>query len=186
MSHSAARGERLWIIGPTGSGKSLLLQAIAGVQPLAAGQITLDGVEIAGMAPEQRAVGWLPQEAMLFPNMNARENAAFGGAPPAEAASQWEALVTALEMGPLLERRPQALSGGEQQRVALARALWRQPRILLLDEPLAALGTAWRPRLEGLVAAVRQQGAVVVETAHGVPAGMAGAVIGLSNGRTAP
>lgn len=135
------------------------------------------------MAPEQRAVGWLPQEAMLFPNMDARQNAAFGGAAAEERDDQWEALVTALDIGPLLDRRPRALSGGEQQRVALARALWRRPRILLLDEPLAALGTAWRPRIEMLVAAARQEGTVVVETAHGVAAGIDGAALRLDNGR---
>lgn len=152
--------------------------------PLAAGRILLNGSDIGSAAPETRSVGWLPQEALLFPHLDGRQNILFGGPPARGNEAWWEALITAFEIEPLLGRQLPHLSGGEQQRLALARALWRQPRILLLDEPLAALGTAWRARVDALVRRARNGGAVVVETAHFVPPGLDGAVLVLDRGRT--
>lgn len=178
-------GERLFLTGPTGSGKSLLLRIIAGVAAPRAGRITLNGADLGAMAPEGRQTGWLPQETMLFPHLDGRQNIEFGarGAPPPAGPSLWPALITELEIEPLLARRPEGLSGGEQQRLALARALWRQPRILLLDEPLSALGPEWRPRLETLLAMVRRGDEVVIEAAHQAPADACGSRIQLQAGK---
>ncbi|MGH9489342.1 MAG: ATP-binding cassette domain-containing protein, partial [Terriglobales bacterium] len=123
-------GERLFLTGPTGSGKSLLLRIIAGVAAPRGGRITLDGADLGAMAPEGRQTGWLPQETMLFPHLDGRQNIEFGasGAPPPARPGLWPTLIAQLEIEPLLARRPEGLSGGEQQRLALARALWRQPR----------------------------------------------------------
>ncbi len=154
-------------MGPTGSGKSLLLALIAGVASQLAGRLAWDGADLSALPPEARGCGWAPQDALLLPHLDGRGNVAFG-APPHEPMSgpAWDALVAGLEIGPLLPRAPLDLSGGERQRLALARALWRRPRLLLLDEPLSALGPEWRGRLDGLLAAERRRGVVVVEAAH--------------------
>jgi molybdate transport system ATP-binding protein len=130
------------VMGPSGSGKTSLLEAVAGLRRGTRGRIVLDGDVVldsaAGIArpPEARRVGYVPQDAGLFPHLSAGENVRFG--PRADAAAVASAVAT-LEIGGLLGRYPASLSGGEKQRVALARALATRPRLLLLDEPLAAL-----------------------------------------------
>jgi molybdate transport system ATP-binding protein len=144
----AGIGETVAILGPNGAGKTTLLRVLAGLAALDRGQIVLDGTVLDDsgrtfVPPERRPVGVVFQDYLLFPHLSALDNVAFGprsrGATRARAraaAAQW------LETVGLADRageRPRALSGGQAQRVALARALATEPRLLLLDEPLAAL-----------------------------------------------
>jgi molybdate transport system ATP-binding protein len=149
----AVGDETVAILGPNGAGKSTLLRAIAGLQPIDAGRIAIDGrVVDDGQAtfvpPQDRSVGVVFQDYLLFPFLSARDNVAFGlrahkvkRHEAARRADQW------LERMGLSDRataRPAELSGGQAQRVALARALVNEPRVLLLDEPLAALDAGAR------------------------------------------
>ncbi|HWA50381.1 MAG TPA: molybdenum ABC transporter ATP-binding protein [Dongiaceae bacterium] len=135
------------MFGPSGAGKSALLSAVAGLQRPDQGIITLDddtlfdsarGIDVAA---EDRRIGFVFQEARLFPHMSVRSNLDYGRKRRRDAAAHtnFDDIVALLGIGALLERRPGALSGGEKQRVAIGRALLSNPRLLLLDEPLAAL-----------------------------------------------
>jgi molybdate transport system ATP-binding protein len=135
------------ILGPSGAGKTTLLETIAGLRPPARGRVAVDGVRLLdtgariALAPEERRVGYVPQDAGLFPHLTALQNVRFG------ARGAVDEVIDALELRSFLERHPAQLSGGERQRVALARALATRPRVLLLDEPLAALDVTLRERL---------------------------------------
>ena len=143
------------LFGPSGAGKSLTLQAIAGTVPPDAGRILLDGQPLYDsskrhhLPPQQRHVGYVPQHYALFPHLSVAENIAFGlGGVPQRVRTQRVAELLALFGMPGFEPRlPRQLSGGQQQRVALARALAVQPRLLLLDEPFAALDDMLRETL---------------------------------------
>jgi molybdate transport system ATP-binding protein len=146
----AFRGDRPGVtalFGPSGAGKSSIVQAIAGLLRPDAGRIVVDGETLfdstAGrnVAARHRRIGYVFQDARLFPHLSVRSNLLFGArrrhrTHPTE---PFEAIVALLGIGALLDRRPRDLSGGERQRVALGRALLSDPRLLLLDEPLAAL-----------------------------------------------
>jgi len=140
------------VLGPSGSGKTSLLEAIAGLRPKATGRVVIhDDVVMdtrAGvfLPPERRRIGYVPQDACLFPHLDVRNNVRFGMGTGGRAGLFDEA-VSILEIEPLLDRFPATLSGGERQRVALARAIATQPRLLLLDEPLAAVD----PELKGKI-----------------------------------
>jgi molybdate transport system ATP-binding protein len=156
-----AAGETLALVGPNGAGKSSCVQAMAGLLPLAVGELRLGDdlldAPAAGrfVVPEQRHVGYLPQEPMLFPHRSVRDNVAFGlrarGVAAAEARSKAEAWLARVGLGEHGDRKPRQLSGGEAQRVALARALATEPRYLLLDEPLAAVDASARLQLRQLL-----------------------------------
>lgn len=143
ISFEVTSGEYFVILGPTGAGKTLLLETIAGMYPVDSGEIWFDDTDITRLPPERRRFGFVYQDYALFPHLNVKENIAFGlkvNRTPAPAARQVIAeMADLLGISHLMERFPQTLSGGEQQRVALARALVMRPRVLLLDEPLAAL-----------------------------------------------
>jgi len=140
---------RVAVFGPSGGGKSTLVRTMAGVDRRASGRVVVNGRvwmdTEAGIClpPWERGVGWVPQDHLLFPHLNVRENLAYGGAEPAEV----EEVAWRLFVDHLLERRPRRLSGGEQQRVALGRALLRRPDVLLLDEPFSALDRPLRGRV---------------------------------------
>jgi molybdate transport system ATP-binding protein len=149
---AAREDEVVAVLGPNGAGKTSLLRALAGLLPLAQGRITLDATVLEDprekifVPPEQRPVGMVFQDYLLFPHLNVLENVAFGlrsrGAPAATSrARDW---LERVGLVGLADVRPAALSGGQAQRVALARALATDPRLLLLDEPLSALDVTTR------------------------------------------
>jgi molybdate transport system ATP-binding protein len=147
-------------MGPSGAGKTSLLEAIAGLRHGARGRLSVDGETLLDTAkgialpPEARRVGYVPQDAGLFPHLTARDNVRFGARADASAVAS---AIATLEIGPLLERFPASLSGGEKQRLALARALATRPRLLLLDEPLAALDVGLRERILPYLLRVRDE-----------------------------
>lgn len=135
--------EVLAVLGPSGGGKSTLLQTVAGVVAPDGGGVSLDGRSLDGRPPEDRGTVLLFQDGALFPHLTARENIAYAGADGARV----DRLAAALEIGDVLDRPAPALSGGQRQRVALARALAADPGALLLDEPLANLDAPVKRRL---------------------------------------
>ncbi len=177
------------VMGPSGSGKTSLLEAIAGLRGGARGRIAVDGRVLVdseravALAPEARRVGYVPQDAGLFPHLTAGANVRFGAR--ADAAAVASAVAT-LELGGLLDRHPASLSGGEKQRVALARALATRPRLLLLDEPLAALDVGLRERILPYLLRVRDEWKTpVLYVTHNVGEAfaLAGHVLLLRDGR---
>jgi ABC-type sugar transport system ATPase subunit len=148
------------LLGPTGSGKTLLLESVIGLRPIKKGRVVLDGREIQGLPPEKRGIAYLPQDLALFPHLTVRENLRYGlraqGRISVAEESHLERLIAALKIGHLLHRHPQGLSGGEKQRAALGRALATSPRLILLDEPLAALDPALRSEIQQLLIALQR------------------------------
>lgn len=134
----------LAILGPSGAGKSLTLRALAGLRGAGVGQVRLGEEEIGGLPPEERRVGWVPQELALLPHLDVWKQVTFGTRADPGLAAAW---LGRLELDGLRDRLPHQLSGGQRQRVALARALATQPRLLLLDEPFSSLDAPVRDRL---------------------------------------
>jgi len=156
-------GELLALRGPSGAGKTTLLRLLAGLDRPDAGfvrfeeQTWYDGPRRQWLPPRRRPLGFVFQDYALFPNMTVRENLAFAAEEQPDKKQVVSELLELLELGELAARRPALLSGGQQQRVALARALARRPRLLLLDEPLAALDLPTRLRLQQVLADVHQR-----------------------------
>ncbi len=140
------------VLGPSGAGKTSLLEALAGLRPTTEGRIAIEGEVLLDTArgvrlpPERRRIGYVPQDACLFPHLDVRRNVRFGMRGH-DRQSLFDEAVAILEIAPLLGRYPETLSGGERQRVALARAIAIRPRLLLLDEPLAAVDVELRERI---------------------------------------
>ena len=156
-SIAVADGETVAVLGPNGAGKTTLLRALAGLLPLGAGRVAIDGEVVddpsAGVfvPPERRSVGVVFQQYLLFPHLSVLENVAFGlrsrhvsRAEARRRASEW---LERVGVGDRADVKPDVLSGGQQQRVALARALVTEPHVVLLDEPLAALDVGTRTEL---------------------------------------
>ena len=137
------KGEYFIILGPTGAGKTVLLEAIAGLHPIKGGEVWLGGNDVTGLEPEKRGIGFVYQDYVLFPHLSVKDNILFGmrrrRMPKGQMQRTLDWLVELLDIGHLLRRSPNTLSGGEQQKVSLARALSTSPEVILLDEPLSAL-----------------------------------------------
>jgi molybdate transport system ATP-binding protein len=189
--HLVTRARRVVVDGPSGSGKSTCLRILAGLEPAAQGKLVIDGNVWMDSAARvhvpawQRRVGWVPQDALLFPHRRVRANLAY--AAPDDAALHDVARLLRVE--PLLDRLPRNLSGGERQRVALGRALLARPRLLLLDEPFAALDAPLRTELAAALAEhCTEHDLAVVLVTHDTAAAEAldGEHWTLSGGRIAP
>lgn len=161
ISLSIAEGECHAALGPSGSGKTTLLNVILGVLSPVRGVIRLAGVDITHWPIERRGMGYLPQQLGLFPHLTVCENITYSARTRGMRGAQFKALldqlVSATELGALLERLPATLSGGERQRVALARALASQPRLVVLDEPFAMLNESLRRELWRLLKDLQQK-----------------------------
>jgi len=155
------------LFGPSGAGKTTILDAIAGLRGIAAGEIEINGKTLVStkrginLSPQARGVGYVPQEGALFPHLSVKKNILFGAGRGLHAkktkAFTTDHVIGVLEIGNLLERPVTKLSGGEAQRVALARAILSHPRLLLLDEPLAALDIGLKERILPYLGRVRDE-----------------------------
>ncbi|MCC6207919.1 MAG: spermidine/putrescine ABC transporter ATP-binding protein PotA [Gammaproteobacteria bacterium] len=145
-------GEFITLLGPSGCGKTTLLRLIGGFEQPDSGSILLDGIDIAGLPPNERPVNTVFQSYALVPHMNVFDNVAYGlraeRRPREEIAARVREALAVVQLQELAARRPDQLSGGQQQRVAIARAVVKRPRLLLLDEPLSALDYKLRKQMQ--------------------------------------
>jgi multiple sugar transport system ATP-binding protein len=154
-------GELIALLGPSGCGKSTMLNMISGILPSTTGRILFDEDDVTDVTPEKRGVGLVFQNYALYPHMTVLENIAF----PLEIkkVKKAEREAKAIEMAKLvhvdmlLDRKPKQLSGGQQQRVAIARALIKNPRVLLLDEPLSNLDARLRIEMREEIRRIQQE-----------------------------
>jgi len=151
VSFSVKRGEFFSLLGPSGCGKTTLLRLMAGFEQPDTGSILLDGQDITQLPPHHRSVNTVFQNYALFPHLSVRENIAFGlrvaRKPRHEIDAAVDQMLKLIQMEDKADQRPHQISGGQKQRVAIVRALINRPRVLLLDEPLAALDLKLRQRM---------------------------------------
>ena len=171
LSLDIRAGEFFALLGPSGCGKTTLLRMLAGFETPDEGRILLDGWDIATLLPHERPVNMMFQNYALFPHLSVRDNIAFGlkraGMAAADIAKRVAEMIALVKLEGLEKRKPDQLSGGQKQRVALARALARRPRILLLDEPLAALDKKLRESTQAeLMELQRRLGTTFIIVTH--------------------
>lgn len=151
LTLAVAPGECVALLGPSGCGKTTTLRLVAGLDALSSGTILLDGVDISQLDPGQRRVGMVFQSYALYPHLSVAENLTLGlkvrGVSAGEREERLAQILALLQLEDLRLRRPAQLSGGQRQRVALGRALLREPRIMLLDEPMSNLDAQLREEL---------------------------------------
>ena len=155
------KGQLVTLLGPSGCGKSTLLRCLAGLEQVTDGHISLDGQEITDVIPRRRGIGMVFQQYSLFPNMNVRDNVAYGlklkKLPKAEINRKVEEMLDIVGLSEKISQYPAQLSGGQQQRVALARAMVTAPKVLLLDEPLSAIDALLRKNLQIEIRRIQQK-----------------------------
>jgi putative spermidine/putrescine transport system ATP-binding protein len=164
-------GELISLLGPSGSGKTTLMMAIAGFLEDFSGEILFDDRPVAHLPPEQRGIGIVFQHLALFPHMTVADNIAYPlrmrGVPPKEIVMRIDKVLTLVKLPGMGTRMPAQLSGGQQQRVAFARAIVFEPKILLLDEPLAALDKKLREEMQREIRAIhRELGVTIIHITH--------------------
>jgi len=152
VSLDVFQGEIFCLLGASGCGKSTLLRMLAGFERPSIGSILVDGVDMTNVPPYERPVNMMFQSYALFPHMSVEKNVAFGlkqeGIAKAEVEERVREILDLVQLGPFAKRKPHQLSGGQRQRVALARSLVKQPKLLLLDEPLSALDKKLREQTQ--------------------------------------
>lgn len=155
------QGELFCLLGGSGCGKSTLLRMLAGFESLNGGSITIDGMDMADVPAYERPTNMMFQSYALFPHMSVEKNIAFGlqqdRVPKNDIVDRVHDILTLVELQDFKKRKPQQLSGGQRQRVALARALVKQPKLLLLDEPLAALDKKLRKQTQFELANIQEK-----------------------------
>jgi multiple sugar transport system ATP-binding protein len=171
VSLRIADGEFIALVGPSGCGKSTLLRAIAGLEEVTYGSISIGGRDVTDLAPRHRDVAMVFQSYALYPHMSVRQNLGYGlkvrRTPKAEVRRRVEEVAKLLGLDDLLERRPAQLSGGQRQRVAMGRAIVRQPQAFLMDEPLSNLDAKLRVGMRASLAQLhRQLGTTTVYVTH--------------------
>ena len=159
------------ISGAAGAGKTSVVEAVCGLQAIQSGQILLRDTDAAGLSAGERAIGYLPQDVVLFPQMTVGENIGFGprvsGWEKSKIADRVETLAKEFELSDLLDRKPNQLSGGQQKRVAMTRAVASNPDIVCLDEPLVSLDQRSRDLIkESLKRLLTEQSATVLIVTH--------------------
>ena len=170
-SLAIAAGQCGVLTGAAGAGKTSIVEAVCGLQAIETGQLLLRKADATGLSAGERAIGYLPQDVVLFPHMTVAENIAFGpkvnGWEKSEIARRVETLVRQLELGDLLNRKPDQLSGGQQKRVAMARAVASNPDIVCLDEPFVSLDAKSRELIkQSLQRLLTEQLATVLIVTH--------------------
>jgi molybdate/tungstate transport system ATP-binding protein len=168
---SVAQGSYFVLLGPTGSGKTLLLEAIVGGYRPKEGRITVNGKNVTNLPPEKREISYAPQNYLLFDTMTVQKNVEFGlyakGIPEVERRDRTKRLLGLLGISHLTNRFPRSLSGGERQRVSLARALAVEPRAVLLDEPLSSVDAATKSSILGYLRDVHKEtGVTIIHVTH--------------------
>lgn len=170
VDFSLAEGEYFILLGPSGAGKSLILELIAGFYKPRKGRIFLKNNEITHQAVQEREVGLLFQDFAIFPHLSVFDNIAYPIRKKLtgrkDLSASVESIAGELEIDHLLHRSPDTLSGGEQQRVALARTLLKNPAVLLLDEPLAALDVQLRGGIRSLLRRINRKGQTILHVTH--------------------
>ena len=161
ISLEVEKGQLVTLLGPSGCGKSTLLRCLAGLEQVSSGRIYLDGQDITDVTPRQRGIGMVFQAYSLFPNLNVRENVAYGlklkKLPKQEIREKVEQMLEIVGLSDKISQYPSQLSGGQQQRVALARAMVTAPKVLLLDEPLSAIDALLRKNLQIEIRKIQKQ-----------------------------
>ena len=171
VSLDILKGELFAILGSSGCGKTTLLRMLAGFEHPTEGRILIDGVDMTDVPPYERPVNLMFQSYALFPHMSVEQNVAYGlkkeGVAAAQIRERVAEMLALVKLGPLAGRKPDKLSGGEKQRVALARSLVKRPKLLLLDEPLAALDKKLREHTQFELANIQYQlGTTFVVVTH--------------------
>jgi molybdate/tungstate transport system ATP-binding protein len=163
-------GDYFIILGPTGAGKTLLLEAIMGFNRPDSGRILLNGQDVTDVPPEKRGIGYVPQNCVLFPHMNVRQNIEFGlkvrGTKKEMRTQIVDHVIESTGLKPLELRQPATLSGGEKHKVALARVLAIQPKTILLDEPLTGLDAETSRELRKELKRIHRDGKTIVHVTH--------------------
>jgi multiple sugar transport system ATP-binding protein len=171
VSLRIADGEFIALVGPSGCGKSTLLRAIAGLEEVTSGEISIGGRDVTDLAPRHRDIAMVFQSYALYPHMSVRQNLGYGlkvrRLPKAEIRKRVDEIAELLGLDDLLERRPAQLSGGQRQRVAMGRAIVREPQAFLMDEPLSNLDAKLRVGMRASLAQLHQRlGVTTVYVTH--------------------